>query len=161
MHFKYVATLPRGIPTGLSWIILGTRSPDAFFCAIHSIKSANLFNVSPTLRGARTPCTRRPWTLPPTMLAPLLCHREHGHVAARCLRIIVLIVKFRSSAFVVRTLGVKPFSFSASPSRRSLPFLLQDWLHGFRGLFTDTSEHIRFYFLVFLFSTFSLSVSVR
>ena len=98
---------------------------------------------------------------PPTLLAPLLCHREHGHAAARCLRIVVLIVKFRSSAFVVRTLGVKPSSFSASPSRRSLPFLLQDWLHGFRRLFTDTSEHIRFYFLVFLFSTFSLSVSVR
>ena len=97
----------------------------------------------------------------PTLLAPWLRHREHGHVAARCLRIIVLIVKFRSSAFVVRTLGVKPFSFSASPSRRSLPFLLRDWLHGFRRLFTDTSEHIRFYFLVFLFSTFSLSVSVR
>jgi len=29
-----------------------------------------------------------------------------------------------------------------------------DWLHGFPGLFTDTSEHICFYFLVFLFSTF-------
>ena len=28
-----------------------------------------------------------------------------------------------------------------------------DWLHGFPGLFTDTSEHIRFYFVVFLFST--------
>jgi len=40
--------------------------------------------------------------------------------------------------------------FSANPSHRSLPFLLQDWLHGFPGLFTDTSEHILFFFLIFL-----------
>ena len=34
-------------------------------------------------------------------------------------------------------------------------FLLQDWLHGFpETLDTDTSEHIGFYFLFFLFSTF-------
>jgi len=38
---------------------------------------------------------------------------------------------------------------SANPSHRSLPFLLEDWLHRFLGLFTDTSEHIRFYFSVF------------
>ena len=45
---------------------------------------------------------------------------------------------------------LKP-SFSPNPSHRSLPFLLQDWLHGFPGLFTDTSGHIRFfYFLGFL-----------
>ena len=42
-----------------------------------------------------------------------------------------------------------PASFSANSSHRSLPFLLQDRLHGFPGLFTDTSEHIRFYFVVF------------
>jgi len=48
---------------------------------------------------------------------------------------------------------LKPSS-SANPSHRSLPFLFPDWLHGFPGMFTDTSEHIRFYFLVFLFSTF-------
>ena len=46
--------------------------------------------------------------------------------------------------------------FSANPSHRSLPFRLPDWLHRFPGLFTDTSEHIHFYFLVFLFSTFYL-----
>jgi len=47
-------------------------------------------------------------------------------------------------------------SFSAHPSHRSLPFLLPDGLHGFSGLFTDTSDHIRFYALVFFrFSTFS------
>jgi len=45
-----------------------------------------------------------------------------------------------------------------NPSHRSLPFLLQDWLRGFPGLFTDTSEHICFYFLVFLFYTFYLFV---
>jgi len=38
------------------------------------------------------------------------------------------------------------------PSHRSLPFLLHNSLHGFPGLFTDTSEHIRF----FTFSVFPL-----
>jgi len=37
---------------------------------------------------------------------------------------------------------LKPFS--AHPSNGSLPFL-QDWLHGFPTVFTDTSEHIRQY----------------
>ena len=56
------------------------------------------------------------------------------------------------------TPGLKP-SFSANPSHRSLPFVFfLDWLHGFPGLFTDTSEHIRFYFLIFLFYIFYLSV---
>ena len=50
--------------------------------------------------------------------------------------------------------GLK-LSFSANSSQRSLPFLLHDWLDGFPRLFTDTSELIRFYFLLFLFfSTF-------
>jgi len=39
---------------------------------------------------------------------------------------------------------LKP-SYSAIPRHRSLPFLLQDWVQGFPRLFTDTSEHIRFY----------------
>ena len=52
------------------------------------------------------------------------------------------------------TPGLKPSFSSSPPSHLSLPFLLPDWLHGFPGLFTDTSERIRFYFLVFLFSTF-------
>ena len=44
--------------------------------------------------------------------------------------------------------------FSANPSHRTPPFLLQDWLHVFPGLFTDTSEHTRFFtFYLFLFST--------
>jgi len=48
--------------------------------------------------------------------------------------------------------GLKP-SLSANPSHCSLPFLFPDWLHGFPGLFADTSQHILFYFLVFLFTT--------
>jgi len=40
-------------------------------------------------------------------------------------------------------------SFSANPSHRSLSFLLQDWLRAFPGLFTDTSEHIRFFLISF------------
>ena len=48
------------------------------------------------------------------------------------------------------TPGLK-LSFSANPSHRNLPFLLPDGLHGFPGLFSDTSEHIRFFtFLVFI-----------
>ena len=49
------------------------------------------------------------------------------------------------------TPGLKP-SFSANPSHRSL--LPRDWLDVFRGLFTDISEHIRFY-LLFSFSFFT------
>ena len=53
--------------------------------------------------------------------------------------------------------GLKPsFSFHCS-----LLFLLQDWIHGFPGLFTNTSEHICFYFLVCLFSQFLVFSSVR
>ena len=38
---------------------------------------------------------------------------------------------------------------------RSLPFLLQDWLHGFLELFTDSSERTRFlFFSFFLFFHF-------
>jgi len=53
--------------------------------------------------------------------------------------------------------GLKP-SFSTGASHRSLPFLLQDWLRGFPGLFTDTYEHIRF--LVFTFSVFHFQLLV-
>ena len=46
-------------------------------------------------------------------------------------------------------------SFPANPSHRSLPFVLQNLLHEFPRVFTDTSENISvFDFLVFLFSTF-------
>ena len=50
--------------------------------------------------------------------------------------------------------------FSANPSHHSLLYLLQDWPHGFPGLFADTSELIRLSFFCFfpLFFTFKLSV---
>ena len=54
--------------------------------------------------------------------------------------------------------GLKP-SFSENPSHCSLPRLLQDWLHGFSGLFTNTTKLIRFYF--FFFSTVLAFGSVR
>jgi len=51
--------------------------------------------------------------------------------------------------------GLKP-SFSVNPSHRSLPFFLQDWLHGFPRLFTVTSEHIpSFTFYFFCLTLFS------
>ena len=56
--------------------------------------------------------------------------------------------------------GLKP-SFSADPSHRSLPFLLQNWLHGFPGLFTDISEHIRFLLFSVSFLHFLVVRSVR
>ena len=43
--------------------------------------------------------------------------------------------------------------FSANPSHRNLLFRLHDWLRGFPGLFTDTSEHIN-PFLLFTFYFF-------
>ena len=46
--------------------------------------------------------------------------------------------------------GLK-LSFSANSSHRSLPFLLPGWLHGFPGLLTDTSEHIRYFTFYFFF----------
>ena len=49
---------------------------------------------------------------------------------------------------------LKP-SFSANPFHHSLPFLLQDLLHIFPGLFTDTSENIRF----LIFSVFHFFVA--
>ena len=79
----------------------------------------------------------------------------------RCLQLVasvcvsLLDVSFRLTgkyAYVFHffTPGLK-LSFSANPSHHNLPFPLLDWLHGLPGLFTDTSEHIRFYSLVFLF----------
>jgi len=53
--------------------------------------------------------------------------------------------------------ALKPFFLQILPTAAFL-FLFQDCLHGFPRLFTDTSEHIRFYVLVFLFSTFWLLV---
>jgi len=47
--------------------------------------------------------------------------------------------------------GLIPF-FPANPSHCSVPFLLQDSLQGFPGLFIDTSKHIRF----LLYSFFSV-----
>ena len=55
--------------------------------------------------------------------------------------------------------GLK-LSFSTNRSYHSLPFFLLDWRHGFPGLFADTSEHIRFYSLVFHSSCSPLSVVV-
>ena len=51
--------------------------------------------------------------------------------------------------------------YGPNPSHHSLPVLLQDWLHGFPGLFTDTSEHIRFLLFSFYLLRFLVVVSVR
>jgi len=50
-------------------------------------------------------------------------------------------------------LDLKP-SFSANPSHRSLSFSSSGLTTWIPQTFTVTSEHIRFYFLVFLFYTF-------
>ena len=49
---------------------------------------------------------------------------------------------------------IKTFLFCKSFPQQPFLFLLQDSLRGFPRLFTVTSEHVRFYFLVFLFYTF-------
>ena len=54
--------------------------------------------------------------------------------------------------------GLKSF-FSANPFHRSIPFLHQDWLHGFPRLIV-TSISV-FYFWVFLFFHFLIVSSVR
>ena len=58
------------------------------------------------------------------------------------LTFILIIISIPS--FLTLSFHAKTLLFCKSVSR-SLPFLLQDLLHGFRGLFTDTSEHIRFF----------------
>ena len=53
--------------------------------------------------------------------------------------------------------GLKP-SFSANPSHRSLPFLLQDWLHGLRTVYRYFWAYL-FFYLFSCFSTFYLLAS--
>ena len=55
--------------------------------------------------------------------------------------------------------GLKP-SFSANPSHCSFPSLLQDWLHGLPGLFTDTSDKFWAYsfYTFYFFSVFHFLV---
>jgi len=55
---------------------------------------------------------------------------------------------------------LKTFLFCKSFPPQPFLFLLQDSLYGFPRLFTVTSEHIRLYFLVFLFYTLSVIVDV-
>jgi len=76
-------------------------------------------------------------------------NEKHGDVFLRPYFLLSLFVTPHS--FIA---GLKP-SVYANPFHRSLLFLLQDRLHVFPGLFTDTSEHIRFTLFSFLFSTFS------
>jgi len=45
---------------------------------------------------------------------------------------------------------------TTNPSHCSLPFLLRDRLHRFSGLYTDTSELIRFFLLFLVFFCFPL-----
>jgi len=56
--------------------------------------------------------------------------------------------------------GLKP-SFFANPSHRSLSFSSSGLTTWIPPTFTVTSEHIRFYFLVFLFLHFLVVVSVQ
>ena len=70
------------------------------------------------------------------------------------LSVILIIISIPSPPYSVIP-GLKP-SFSANIFHHSLPFLLQDLPHGFPGLFTDISEHIRFF--AFQFFCFPLLV---
>jgi len=69
------------------------------------------------------------------------------------LTVILIIVSFPSPAHSFIP-GLKP-SFSANPSHRSLSFSSSGLIAWIPQTFTvTTSEHIRFYFLDFLFYTF-------
>ena len=73
-------------------------------------------------------------------------------IVTKLLSVILNIISFPSPTLSFIP-GLKPF-FSANPSHRSLSFSslgLTTWIP---QTFTVTSEHIRFYFLVFLFYTF-------
>ena len=95
--------------------------------------------------GGRPAENSRPWGRAQRMLG---VQQWLADVGGQPLYLLLLLASSRS--FIP---GFKP-PFSASSSRSSLPFLLQDRLHGFPGLFTDTSGHIRF--LLFSFSVFPL-----
>ena len=69
-----------------------------------------------------------------------------SYTVVMLLTFILIIISIPSSPLFHSRL--KTF-LSANPSHRSLPFLLQDWLHRFPGLFSDTSEHACFYYSVF------------
>jgi len=74
--------------------------------------------------------------------------------------VILIIISFPSPTHSF-TPGLKP-SFSANPSHRSLSFFFFRTDYMIPQTFTVTSdEHIRFYFLLFLFLHFSLVGSVR
>ena len=61
------------------------------------------------------------------------------------------------SSFITPTLSFQAETFLFCKSfPRNLPFLLQNQLHGFSGLFIYTSEHVRF--LLFCFSIFHFLV---
>ena len=91
------------------------------------------------------------WVATKALYLGFCCQLCNDDAVVMLLTFILIIIIIPSPPFIP---GLKP-SFSANPSRRSLPFLLQDWLHGFPGLFLDTSEHICFLLFSFLFSTFT------
>ena len=63
------------------------------------------------------------------------------YTAVMLLPFVLIIISIPSHLTLSFIPGLK-LSFSANPSHFSLPFLLQDWLHGFHGLFTDTSSAV-------------------
>jgi len=76
-----------------------------------------------------------------------------GVVRDHAVTFILIIISIPSSprSFIP---DLKP-SFSANPSRSAaFPFFFRTDNMDFPRLFTVTSEHVRFYFLVFLFYTF-------
>jgi len=73
--------------------------------------------------------------------------------------ILIIIINFPSPAHSF-ILGLKPF-FSANPSHRSLSFSSSGLTTRIPQTLTATTEHIRFYFLVFLFFKHFLVVVFR
>ena len=90
-------------------------------------------------------CSHSSWTTSFTQFIPLEFYTV--------MMLLTLLVFHHSSLFRSR-LNNLPF-LQILPTAAFL-FFFQDWLHGFPGLFADTSGHIHFLlFIFFLFSTFS------
>ena len=82
-------------------------------------------------------------------------HRHtHTHISAFNSKILYGFISFPSLTHTFIPGLKRNLPFLQILPTAAFPFLLQDWLHGFPRLFAVTSEHIRFYFLLFLFYTF-------
>jgi len=134
--FEYSGTIVQFVWCPSSVIILGVVVCGCWYCSVLFFWSSN--SVTKKYKGRRDVSSLDQFI------------QDMVEAGAPSQSVSLLAVTSNSCCFIP---GLKP-SLAAYPFHRSLPFLLQDWLHGFLGLFTDTSEHV--HFLLFSFSVFPL-----